>query len=121
MSPSNPFVLPPNLHFSPIQIKYDELATFSEVAAAGTAAALVPIKSITMRSRDDVFKYQGGGDEPGPAVTKLLAQLKAIQLGKVEDPFGWREAVREYKADEYAQEAGQGGGKANGHVPGQLP
>lgn len=73
-----------------------------------------------MRSRNDEFKYQGGGDEPGPAVSKLLAQLKAIQLGKVEDPFGWRESVREFKAEEYEREAG-GKGQANGHVPGQLP
>lgn len=81
----------------------------------------MPIKSITMRSRNDTFKYQGGGDEPGPAVVKLLAQLKAIQLGKVPDTFGWREAVREYRAEEFEREAAAAGGKANGHVPGQLP
>lgn len=80
----------------------------------------MPIKSITMRSKNDTFKYQDGGDEPGPAVSKLLAQLKAIQLGKVEDPFGWRESVRQYKAEEYEREAGVGG-KTNGHVVGQLP
>lgn len=64
------------------------------MAAAGTAAALVPIKSITMRSRNDEFKYQDGGDEPGPAVVKLLAQLKGIQQGKVKDQFGWLAEVR---------------------------
>ena len=51
-----------------------------------------------MRSRNETFKYQDGGDEPGPAVVKLLGQLKAIQLGKVEDPFGWREAVKQQRA-----------------------
>ena len=66
-----------------LKIKYEELSSFTEVAAAGTAAALVPIKSITMRSKNDHFKYQGGGDEPGPAIVKLLAQLKGIQAGKV--------------------------------------
>ena len=73
-----------------------------------------------MRSRNDTFKYQGGGDEPGPAVASLLAQLKAIQQGKVEDQFGWRESVRQYKADEYERE-GAGKAQGNGHVIGQLP
>lgn len=75
-----------------------------------------------MRSRDDHFKYQGGGDEPGPAVVKLLSQLKGIQQGKVKDTFGWCEAVRQYKEGEYEVEGAAGmNGKANGHVVGQLP
>ncbi len=80
----------------------------------------MPIKSITMRSRNDLFKYQGGGDEPGPAVVKLLTQLKGIQTGKVRDTFGWCEPVRQYKEGEFGVE-GQVEGKANGHVVGQLP
>ena len=91
-----------------MQIKYEELPKFTEVAAAGTAAALVPIKSITMRSKNDLFKYQGGGGEPGPAVVKLLAQLKGIQSGKVKDTFGWCEPVREYKEGEYEFEGERG-------------
>ena len=78
-------------------IKYEELEEFEEVMAAGTAAALVPIKSITMRSKGDVFEYQGGGDEPGPVCVKLLTTLKGIQQGKVEDKFGWLEYVEEAK------------------------
>lgn len=103
-----------------LQIKYDELPKFTEIAAAGTAAALVPIKSITMRSKGDTFEYQGGGDEPGPAVVKLLAQLKGLQQGKVEDTFGWVEAVREYKAGEYATD-GAGKTGVNGKTPSELP
>lgn len=78
-------------------IKYDELSTFSEVMAAGTAAALVPIKSITMRSRNDKFTYQGGSDNPGPAFEKLLTILKSIQQGKMKDSFGWLDYVKEPK------------------------
>ena len=76
-----------------------------------------------MRSRNDFFKYQGGGDEPGPALEKLLEQLKAIQQGRVKDSFGWRESVREYTSDEYEVEGGKAktNGVPNGHVPGQLP
>ncbi|KAF2765168.1 branched-chain amino acid aminotransferase II [Teratosphaeria nubilosa] len=101
-------------------ISYDELKGFSEVMAAGTAAALVPIKSITYRCKGDKFEYQGGGDEPGPAVVKLLAQLKGIQQGKVKDAFGWLQGVREYKTGEYEVDSVN---KTNGvnEVPGQLP
>ena len=78
-------------------VKYEELPSFTEVMAAGTAAALVPIKSITMKSKNDKFLYQGGGDEPGPACIKLLTTYKAIQSGKMEDQFGWRDYVEEPK------------------------
>lgn len=101
-------------------IKYEELPKFTEIVAAGTAAALVPIKSITMRSRDDKFEYNGGGDEPGPAVVKLLAQLKGIQSGKVKDQFGWCQPVRAYEEGEYEKDAVKTNG-VNGHNPSQLP
>ena len=75
-----------------------------------------------MRSKSDTFKYQGGGDEPGPAVVKLLTQLKGIQSGKVKDEFGWCEPVREYREGEYEVLGGEKmNGVANGHVVGQLP
>lgn len=77
------------------KIPYSELPTFTEVIAAGTAAALVPIKSITMRSENDKFVYQNGSDEPGPAYVKLLTTLKGIQQGKIRDDFGWCEKVEE--------------------------
>uniref|UniRef100_A0A0B7KJM8 Branched-chain amino acid aminotransferase n=1 Tax=Bionectria ochroleuca TaxID=29856 RepID=A0A0B7KJM8_BIOOC len=92
-------------------VKYTELPAFSEVMAAGTAAALVPIRSITRRS---VAGSSGGGlsydaprtssgskgeeivtylpqrqEDAGVICLKLISQLKAIQLGKVEDTFGW--------------------------------
>ena len=73
-------------------VAYDELKEFDEVMAAGTAAALVPIKTITARSRNDKIVYLDS-EAPGPACVKLLDQLKAIQQGKVEDSFGWCEEV----------------------------
>jgi branched-chain amino acid aminotransferase len=74
-------------------IKYSELSEFSEVFAAGTAAALVPIRSITRRvgGKEEVATYiQDGNEEPGPLFEKLLKHLKDIQLGRAEDAFGWR-------------------------------
>jgi len=96
-------------------IKYQELASFSEVMAAGTAAALVPIRSITRRKAAGqglpadsprVSKEEGDGgetvtflpasqEEAGPVCLKLLTQLKGIQLGKVADEFGWRLEIEE--------------------------
>ncbi len=76
-------------------IKYEELPGFNEVLAAGTAAALVPIKSITRKSTNDLFSFNNGPDEPGPCCTKLLTTLKGIQQGKIEDSFGWCEKVVE--------------------------
>ena len=80
-------------------ITYEELPTFTEVMAAGTAAALVPVRSITMRSKNDRFTYQNESREPGPACVKLLTTLKAIQQGKMKDEFGWLDFVHEVKSD----------------------
>jgi len=104
-------------------IQYQELSKFTEVIAAGTAAALVPIKSITMLSKNDEFKYQNGGDQPGPVIVKLLKELQGIQRGLIQDPFGWNETVRQYSDDEYeADGAGKGSAKGvNGSTPNELP
>lgn len=76
------------------RIPYEELPKFHEVFAAGTAAALVPIKSITMRSRNDKFEYNVGNDESGGEIcAQLLKLLKGIQNGVEEDRFGWNHVV----------------------------
>lgn len=80
------------------RIAYEELPQFSEVMAAGTAASLVPIKSITMISKNDRFTYEkalpsGGG--PGPVCKELLRVLKGIQQGLEQDQFGWNHIVRQ--------------------------
>lgn len=96
------------------QIKYSELPNFSEVMAAGTAASLVPIRSITRRmagsnpaslvanvkshprltadpaTGEEIVTYIADTQEDaGPLCLKLLAQLKGIQMGNVEDKEGW--------------------------------
>lgn len=83
-------------------IKYEELPSFSEVIAAGTAAALVPIRSITRRSRDDVFEYiNENSEEPGPVFSELLKKLQNIQRGIEKDPYGWCEVVAEPEQGKY--------------------
>ncbi|KAI5927837.1 aminotransferase [Camillea tinctor] len=96
-------------------IKYAELVQFSEVMAAGTAAALVPIRSITRRfdpaspqsisstgshsrltadkDTEKVTYIPDANEDAGPICLRLLTQLKAIQLGKAKDDFNWCCAV----------------------------
>ncbi|KAK7907963.1 branched-chain amino acid aminotransferase [Apiospora marii] len=97
-------------------IKYGELPQFSEVMAAGTAAALVPIRSITRRvapstaasitsivkeharlssdsESEKVTFIEESQEDAGPICLKLLTQLKSIQQGKAKDQFGWNAAV----------------------------
>ena len=91
-------------------VKFSELPSLSEVFAAGTAAALVPVRSITKRSSDilqgqNVTKEADGSqtvkfmpdeqDEAGPVCVKILTALKGLQAGKVEDVFGWTHQVTE--------------------------
>lgn len=68
-----------------------------------------------MRSKNDTFKYQGGGDEPGPVVIKLLKELQGIQRGLIADPFGWVETVQP------EQETDSGKSGASEVTPNQLP
>lgn len=77
------------------RVAYEELREFEEVIAAGTAAALVPVGSITMRSRDEKFEYSRGTQNLGGEVyVKLLQTLRAIQSGDAEDTFGWNYEVQ---------------------------
>ncbi|AEO53736.1 hypothetical protein MYCTH_2122605 [Thermothelomyces thermophilus ATCC 42464] len=104
-------------------IKYSELPNFQEVMAAGTAASLVPIRSITRRKtsglpqgprvstrdgQETVTYTPDDSDEPGPLCLKLLAELKGIQLGKIEDRFGWRFEVTKDDAKHVVGEAKAG-------------
>jgi branched-chain amino acid aminotransferase len=71
------------------QIPYDEIKEFQEVLAAGTAAALLPIKSITMKSKNEKISFAAAETEPGPVCVQLLETLRGIQQGKLEDKQGW--------------------------------
>jgi branched-chain amino acid aminotransferase len=71
--------------------------------AAGTAAALVPIKSVTRKSDNKTSQYiEARSEEPGPVCIKLLTTLKGIQAGKIKDTFGWTSRVEEVDVKKYA-------------------
>src|SRR5207247_641149 len=52
------------------RIPYAELADFDEVLAVGTAANVLPIKSISRKSTGDKFVYSADG-KPGPCAVEL--------------------------------------------------
>ena len=72
------------------KVPYEELATFEEIGACGTAAVISPIKRIYDADEEKEFFY---GKEPGPWSTKLYNKLRAIQYGDEADLFGWTTIV----------------------------
>jgi len=72
------------------KVPYEELATFEEIGACGTAAVISPIKRIWDADQEKEFRY---GTEPGPWSTKLYNKLRAIQYGDEPDMYGWTTVV----------------------------
>lgn len=69
-------------------VPVDELESFEEVGACGTAAIIAPIGEITDLDTNQTFTYCENG-KPGPISTKIYERLLAIQFGDAEDPYGW--------------------------------
>jgi len=66
----------------------DELSTFTEVGACGTAAVISPIAKIFDPDTNMVYEF-GRDNTAGPITVKLYNKLVAIQNGDEPDPFGW--------------------------------
>lgn len=73
-------------------VAIDELDSFDEVGACGTAAVISPIKKIVDRDSGKVYNYCKDG-VAGPISSKLYFRLREIQEGIAEDVFGWNEIV----------------------------
>ncbi len=77
------------------KISVDELleaqksGKLEECFGTGTAAVISPVGKL--RYKDDVMVI--GGGEIGPVSQKIYDTVTGIQLGKLEDPFGWRVVV----------------------------
>ncbi|MBR5690148.1 MAG: branched-chain amino acid aminotransferase [Prevotella sp.] len=67
-------------------IPIEELETFEEAGACGTAAVISPISYI---DDPETGKRYDFGNEPGPWSKKLYDTLRGIQYGTVEDKHGW--------------------------------
>ncbi|UCG27287.1 MAG: branched-chain amino acid aminotransferase [Bacteroidales bacterium] len=74
------------------KVKVDELASFEEAGACGTAAVISPISMIVDIEEGVTYKY-GNQDKPGPISMKLYQKLQAIQTGDEPDPYGWIDII----------------------------
>lgn len=72
----------------------EELETFEEVGACGTAAVISPIARIDDIDTGKSYLYSKDG-EPGPISVKLYNKLRAIQYGEEPDKFGWITFIEE--------------------------
>lgn len=70
----------------------DELDSFEEAGACGTAAVISPISHLDDLETGKVYNF---GDQPGPWSTKLYETLRGIQYGTIEDKHGWTTVVIE--------------------------
>lgn len=68
-------------------IKEEELGTFDEAGACGTAAVISPISKIVDIDTNKIYTF--GDGKPGPKCTMLYNKLRDIQYGRSEDKFGW--------------------------------
>lgn len=74
------------------QIPVEELDTFEEASACGTAAVCSPIGEIDDLDNGKKYVYSTNG-EAGPMTTALYNKLRAIQYGEEEDVHGWCEVI----------------------------
>jgi len=70
----------------------DEIESFDEVGACGTAAIISPIGTIIDLETGKEYKFCKDG-KPGPISTKLYQTLLGIQFGDIPDPHHWIEII----------------------------
>jgi branched-chain amino acid aminotransferase len=70
------------------QIPVEELATFEEAGACGTAAVISPIERIDDYDEKKSYVFSKDG-KPGPISEKLYKKLRGIQYGDEPDTHGW--------------------------------
>lgn len=73
-------------------IAEDELASFEEAGACGTAAVISPIQRIDDLQANKSYVFSKDG-KAGPVSEKLYNKLRAIQLGEEPDDFGFNTIV----------------------------
>jgi branched-chain amino acid aminotransferase len=70
------------------QIPVEELATFEEAGACGTAAVISPIERIDDYDNNISYVFSKDG-KPGPISDKLYKKLRGIQYGDEPDTHRW--------------------------------
>ena len=69
-------------------VPVEELSTFTETGACGTAAVISPIGKIFDPDTNIIYEYCKDGN-PGILTMKLYNKLVAVQNGDEPDEFGW--------------------------------
>jgi branched-chain amino acid aminotransferase len=67
-------------------IKYDEVSTFTEVGACGTAVVLTPVTSLTRGTTTHRFPTFA-------TLERLRNRVIAIQQGDIPDEHGWLHSI----------------------------
>ncbi len=99
ITPKSPSILPSITNMSLRQVAQDmgltveqrpvpleELSTFEECGACGTAAVISPIGKIFDMQTNEVYEF---GSEVGKVSMELYTRLQDIQYGRSEDKYGW--------------------------------
>ena len=73
-------------------IPEEELSTFDEAGACGTAAVISPIRKIDDLENKKSYVISKDG-KPGPVSEKLYTHLRAIQYGTEPDVHGWTTVI----------------------------
>ncbi len=68
------------------EVPIEELETFEECGACGTAAVISPVSKIFDMQTNKVYEY---GEEVGSVSMKLYTLLQDIQYGRIEDKHSW--------------------------------
>lgn len=71
-------------------IPFDEIPSFSEVAACGTAVVITPVNRIV---RGDRVVEVGPREGAGPVFQRLYNRMRGIQVGDLPDVHGWMRLV----------------------------
>lgn len=69
-------------------VRLDEIGTFEEAGACGTAAVISPIRMIQDRETGEEYVIAKDG-QPGPWSIKMREMLMGIQYGEIEDKHNW--------------------------------
>ena len=76
-------------------VPFSTLSSLDEVVAVGTAAAAVPIRSITRLSTDETYSFPNSDSQNGN-IAGLARVMTQIQRGRAQDVEGWRWEVTGY-------------------------
>ena len=69
------------------EVYFDEVKDFAECGLCGTAAVISPVGKIYDHGKEICFP--SGMDAMGPVTKQLYDTLTVIQMGRIEDRFGW--------------------------------